>query len=148
MDKIRLGIVAAEFNADITSLMLERAVAHAAFLEADVSCVFKVPGAFDTPIAVKNLLAREDVDGVVVLGAVIEGATQHDEVVMQHAARKMLDLSIEHNKPVSLGISGPGMTRMQGYERIDEYAKRSVEAAVKLVKRMRKKPSGTPPTIG
>ena len=72
---------------------------------------------------------------VVTLGAVIEGATQHDEVVIQHAARKIMDLGLEFGKPVTLGISGPGMTRLEAQERID-YAKRAVESAVKLVQRL------------
>jgi 6,7-dimethyl-8-ribityllumazine synthase len=71
----------------------------------------------------------------VTLGAVIEGATQHDEVVIQHAARKIMDLALEFGKPVTLGISGPGMTRLEAQERID-YAKRAVESAVKLVQRL------------
>jgi 6,7-dimethyl-8-ribityllumazine synthase len=75
------------------------------------------------------------VDAVVTLGAVIEGATQHDEVVIQHAARKIMDLALEFGKPVTLGISGPGMTRLEAQERID-YAKRAVESAVKLVQRL------------
>lgn len=137
MAKIRLGLVVSEFNADITELMLHRALAHARFLEAEVGYIFKVPGAFDAPLAIQSLLEKEDVDGVVALGAVLEGATQHDELVAQHAARKMLDLSLQFRKPVALGISGPGMTRAQGQERIDEYAKRSVESAVKQVKRAR-----------
>ncbi|MHC1580666.1 MAG: 6,7-dimethyl-8-ribityllumazine synthase, partial [Methanopyraceae archaeon] len=39
-------------------------------------------------------------------------------------------------KPVALGISGPGMTRMEALERV-HYAKRAVEAAVKMVRRLR-----------
>jgi len=134
-EKIKLGIVVSEFNADITQIMLERAKAHAEFLGAEVTTVFRVPGTYDIPFGVKNIIGR--VDAVVTLGAVIEGDTQHDEIVAQHAARKMLDLSIEYNKPVALGISGPGMSRMQGLDRVDEYAKRAVEAAVKLYRRMK-----------
>ena len=137
MAKINLGFVVGEFNADITHLMMERAKAHAAFLECDVTHIVRVPGAFDTPLAIKKMLKRDDVDAVVTLGAVIEGDTEHDQIVAQHAARKMIDLSLEHGKPVSLGISGPGMTRAQGQARIDEYARRSVESAVKLVKRVK-----------
>ncbi|MFH1404194.1 MAG: 6,7-dimethyl-8-ribityllumazine synthase [Candidatus Altiarchaeota archaeon] len=135
MDNVKLGFVVGEFNADITHLMMERAKAHAEFLECDVTHIVRVPGAFDAPLAIKKLLARDDVDAVVTLGAVIEGDTDHDQVVAQHAARKMMDLSLETGKPVSLGISGPGMTRAQGQARIDDYARRSVESAVKLVKR-------------
>lgn len=135
MEKINLGFVVGEFNADITQLMMERALAHADFLGCNVTHVMRVPGAFDTPYAIKMLMERDDVDAVVALGAVLEGDTDHDQIVAQHAARKMMDLALEYGKPVGLGISGPGMTRGQGQARIDDYARRGVEAAVKLVKR-------------
>lgn len=134
---VNLGIVVSEFNYDITYLMLQRAVDHAEFLGAKVIKVVKVPGAFDMPLAVKKLLERGDVDAVVTIGAIIKGDTDHDQVVAQHAARKMVDLALEYGKPVTLGVSGPGMTRMEAMERIEEFARRAVEAAVKMVKRMR-----------
>jgi 6,7-dimethyl-8-ribityllumazine synthase len=137
MDKVNLGFVAGEFNADITQLMLERAKAHADFLECDVTHIVRVPGAYDLPFAVKAMMERDDVDAVVALGAVLEGDTDHDQLVAQHAARKMMDLSLEYGKPVGLGVSGPGMSRAQGQARIDDYARRGVEAAVKLTRRMR-----------
>ncbi|NJD78633.1 MAG: 6,7-dimethyl-8-ribityllumazine synthase, partial [Candidatus Methanoperedens sp.] len=70
------------------------------------------------------------------IGCVIQGATKHDEIVIQHASRKIADLALEYNKPVSLGISGPGMSRLDAHERV-EYAKRAVEAAVKMIKVIR-----------
>ena len=132
---IKIGAVVAEFNFDITSMMLELAKEHAKFLDAEITEVFPVPGVYDMPIAIKKLLDEGKVDAVITLGAVIEGDTQHDEIVVQHAARKITDLSLEYNKPVTLGISGPGMTRLEAHKRV-EYGKRSVEAAVKLVKRL------------
>ena len=135
MDKIRLGIVVSEFNYDITMMMLERAKAHAEFLGADVAEVLRVPGVFDMPLGVKKLAERKDIDAVVTLGAVIEGETDHDEIVIQQASRKITDLALDYNKPVSLGITGPGMTRLQAEERI-ERAKAAVEAAVKMVRAM------------
>ena len=132
---IKIGAVLAEFNFDITSMMLELAKEHAKFLDAEITEVFPVPGVYDMPIAIKKLLDEGKVDAVITLGAVIEGDTQHDEIVVQHAARKITDLSLEYNKPVTLGISGPGMTRLEAHKRV-EYGKRAVEAAVKLVKRL------------
>ncbi len=133
---MKLAIVAAEFNYDITYAMVELAKEHAEFLGAQVVRVVKVPGVFDMPLAVKKLLERQDVDGVVTLGAVIEGQTEHDEVVMQHASRKIADLALEYAKPVALGISGPGMSRLEAHERV-KYAKRAVEAAVKMHRRLK-----------
>ncbi|MEM0493448.1 MAG: 6,7-dimethyl-8-ribityllumazine synthase [Candidatus Thermoplasmatota archaeon] len=137
-ETIRIGAVVAEFNYDINMMMLERAKEHAEFLGAEITRIIKVPGVFDMPLPVKKLLQMRDVDGVVVLGAVIEGETEHDEVVIQHAARKITDLSVEYEKPVGLGITGPGMTRLQAQDRIDN-AKAAVEAVVKIYQRLRLK---------
>jgi 6,7-dimethyl-8-ribityllumazine synthase len=131
----RLGFVVSEFNRDITYQMELLGKEHAQFLGAEVKSVIYVPGVFDIPIAAKKLLHREDIDAVVAIGCVIQGETAHDEIVAQHAARKLLDLSLEHNKPVTLGITGPKMSRPDAHKRVD-YAKRAVEAAVKLIKRL------------
>lgn len=128
---IRIGIVASEYNFDITLMMLERAREHAKFLGAEITKEITVPGVYDMPLIVKKLLADKNIDGVVALGAVIEGETKHDEVIMSQASRKLTDLSVEYNKPVGLGISGPGMSRLQAQERVDK-AKEAVEAVVKL----------------
>jgi 6,7-dimethyl-8-ribityllumazine synthase len=136
MEKIELGMVVSEFNRDITYMMEILAKEHAEFLGAEITEVIRVPGAFDIPLAVKKMLEKGRVDAVVAIGCVIEGETEHDEVVAQHAARKIMDLSLEYGKPVTLGISGPGMGRIAAQERVD-YAKRAVEAAVKLVRRLR-----------
>ena len=136
MDKIRLGFVVSEFNRDITHQMELLGKEHAEFLGASVECTIYVPGVYDMPLAIKKLAKNENIDAIVTLGSVIEGATDHDEVIMQHAVRKILDISLDFDKPVSLGISGPGMTRLEAHERVD-YAKRAVESAVKMIKRMR-----------
>jgi len=135
MKKYNIGIVVSEFNFDITSMMLERAKAHAAFLDVNVSRVISVPEVYDMPLAIKKLLEDQSIDGVVTLGCVIEGETDHDQVVIQHAARKIIDLSLQYEKPVSLGISGPGMTRLQAEERIEK-GRDALEACVKLLKNL------------
>lgn len=135
---VKLGIAASEFNWDIVGPMLEFAKRHAEFLGADVTAEILVPGVYDLPLAAKKLIEMNDVNAVVTLGAVIEGETGHDEIIMQHATRKLMDLAVQYGKPVSLGISGPGMTRVQALERVNDYARRSVEAAVKMVKRLEK----------
>ena len=136
MEKIRLGFVVSEFNRDITHQMELLGIEHAEFLGASVEDTMYVPGVYDMPLAVKKLAKNGGIEAIVTLGSVIEGATEHDEVIMQHAVRKILDISLDFDKPVSLGISGPGMTRLEAHERVD-YSKRAVESAVKMVKRMR-----------
>jgi len=134
--KMRIGIVCSEYNFDITQMMLERAKEHAKFMDVDVSKVVMVPGVYDVPLAVKSLLKDKNIDGVVTIGAVIEGETEHDQVVIGQAARKMTDLAVEYEKPVGLGISGPGMSRLQAQDRIDR-AKDAVESVVKQWKALK-----------
>lgn len=134
--KMRIGIVCSEFNFDITQMMLERAKEHAKFLDVEVVRTIMVPGVFDIPLAVKALLKDRNIDGVVTIGAVIEGETEHDEVVIGQAARKITDLAVEFEKPVGLGITGPGMTRLQAQDRVDR-AKDAVESVVKQWKALK-----------
>jgi 6,7-dimethyl-8-ribityllumazine synthase len=141
MKRYNIGVVVSEFNFDITSMMLERAKAHAKFLEVDVSRVMTVPGVFDMPLAVKKLCDDKSIDGVVTLGCVIEGETDHDQIIMQNAARKITDLSVEYGKPVALGISGPGMTRLQAEDRIEK-SRDAVESVVKMLRRLNEPESG------
>jgi 6,7-dimethyl-8-ribityllumazine synthase len=135
---VKLAIAVSEFNYDITYLMLQKALSHAEFLGATVTYVVKAHGSFDLPLLIDELLKKDEVDAVVTLGAVIKGETQHDEVIAHQTSRKILDLSIEHNKPVTLGIIGPRATRAQALARVEEYARRAVEAAIKQVKRLAK----------
>ena len=135
---VRLGIAASEMHWEICGPMLEFAKQHASFFEAEVAAEVLVPGVYELPLAAKKLVERSDIDAVVTLGAVIEGETEHDELVIQHAARKLIDLAVQYGKPVALGISGPGMSRVQALERVNEYARRAVEAAVKTTKRLEK----------
>lgn len=131
---MKIGIVASEYNFDITMMMLERAKKHAEFLGVE-HVALTVPGVFEIPLGVKKLLEKKDIDGVVALGAVIEGETEHDEIVMQNAARKIEDLMVEYGKPVGLGISGPGETRLQAERRIEK-AREATEAVVKTLRNL------------
>ena len=135
MKKYNIGIVVSEFNFDITAMMLERAKAHAEFLEVNVVKVLTVPGVFDMPLAVKWMCEDKNIDGIVTLGCVIEGETGHDQIVITNAARKIADLSVDYNKPISLGITGPGMTRLQAEDRI-ERGRDAVESVVKMLKKL------------
>lgn len=127
---MKIAFVVAEFNYDITSRMLERAQAHTEFLGEKPGPVIWTSGVFDTSLPVKKLLKREDVDAVVVIGAVIQGDTGHDQIVAGHASRKAADLALEFEKPVGLAITGPGMTRLQAEARVD-VGRHAVEAVVK-----------------
>ena len=136
--KIRIAIVASEFNSEITSEMLQQASAHAQKVNADIRYVCYAPGSFDMPLIIEQLLRKKDVDAVVTLGAVIKGETHHDNIVAENAARLIADLSMKHGKPVALGITGPDMTFEQAAARAKVVPLRAVNAAVNLAFRIKK----------
>ncbi len=135
MKAYKIGAVVAEFNYEVTSLMLERAKAEADFLGVKISKEIKVPGCFEIPMAVKKLLEDKDIDAVITLGAVITGETKHDEVVIGQASRKIMDLGLEYGKPVGFGVTGPGMTELQAMDRIEK-GRDVVDAVVKMLQRL------------
>jgi 6,7-dimethyl-8-ribityllumazine synthase len=129
---LNIAIVVSEFNEEVTSRMLDVAKEKAELMKLKILHICMVPGAYDMPIIVDSLLNKKDIDAVVTLGAIIKGQTKHDEVISHAAAQALTDLSLKHKKPVSLGISGPGMQERHAHARIRPVAERAVEAVVKI----------------
>ena len=129
---MNIAIIVSEFNNKITSRMHQVALEKAKELKLNVKFECEVPGIFDMPLIIDKLLQKKNIDGVVTLGAVIKGKTKHDEVIANSTANRISELSIKYQKPVSLGISGPGMAERQAYARIRPVAERAVEAISRL----------------
>ena len=127
-----------EFNQQVTSRMLSVAQEKAKLLKLNVKYICKVPGVYDIPILVDTLLQKKDVDGVATLGVIIKGQTKHDEIIAHSTATKLTDLSLKYQKPVSLGISGPGMEERQAFARIRPVAERAIEALIKISKELKR----------
>lgn len=135
---MNIAIVVSEFNNKITSKMLDVAVEKAKDLKLNIKYICKVPGVFDMPIVIDSLLKKKEIDAVITLGAVIKGQTKHDELITNATVRAITDLSIKYQKPVTLGITGPGMSDRQAQARIRPVAERAVEAAEKIAEQLRK----------
>jgi len=97
-------------------------------LKLNVKYECNVPGVFDMPLVIDTLLQKKDIDAVVTLGAIIKGQTKLDEVIANVVAARISKLSIKYQQPVSLGISGPGMSDRQAFARIRPVSERAVEA--------------------
>ena len=135
---MNIAIVVSEFNEEVTSRMLAVAKEKAELMKLKILHICMVPGAYDMPIIVDSLLNKKDIDAVVTLGAIIKGQTKHDEVISHAAAKALTDLSLKYQKPVSLGISGPGMQERHAYARIRPVAERAVEAVVKISEELKR----------
>ncbi|MCK4326846.1 MAG: 6,7-dimethyl-8-ribityllumazine synthase [Candidatus Diapherotrites archaeon] len=128
---MKLGIIVAEFNKEMTEQMLAKAEATSKELGIETT-VRWVPGVYDMPLQAKKMLPS--VDALALLGVVKKGLTAHDVIVAENTARLAADLSLEFNKPVTLGIIGPDASQEVAADRLEGYAKRAVKAAFYLVK--------------
>ncbi|MFB6233999.1 MAG: 6,7-dimethyl-8-ribityllumazine synthase [Halopenitus sp.] len=129
---VTLGLVVAEFNESVTEPMAEAGRDAAAERDAEVAVEQQVPGVYDSPLAADRLARREDVDAVAVLGAIVTGDTDHDQVIAQSTADSLTEISLDRDTPVTFGVSGPGMSGAEARERIDKGAE-AVHAAIDLV---------------
>ena len=127
-----------EFNNKVTSRMHKVALEKANELKLNVKYECKVPGVFDMPLVIDTLLRKKDIDGIVTLGAIIKGQTKHDELIANVIAARISKLSIKYQKPISLGISGPGMSERQAFARIRPVSERAVDAIFKTAKELKK----------
>jgi 6,7-dimethyl-8-ribityllumazine synthase len=103
---LRIAIVVSRFNEPITESMALSA--RETLLEAGVDAanleLYRVPGAWELPLAVEWILRRGGVDGVVALGCVIRGETPHFEYVSTGATLGLEAAARTHAVPVGFGL--------------------------------------------
>ncbi|MEM6639298.1 MAG: 6,7-dimethyl-8-ribityllumazine synthase [Pseudomonadota bacterium] len=106
VDGARVAVVAARFNAEVVEPLVDKALAtlDAAGVSDDHRPVFRVPGAYELPLAAKWLAEQGRCDGIVALGAVIRGETPHFDFVCNEAARGLNDVALTHGLPVGFGV--------------------------------------------
>jgi len=102
----RFGIVAARTNDLVVSRLLEGALDAFRRLGAaeDAVTVVRTPGAWEIPLALRDLARSGRFDALVVLGAVIRGGTPHAEYIAAGVAKGVFQVSLEVNLPVSFGV--------------------------------------------
>jgi 6,7-dimethyl-8-ribityllumazine synthase len=103
---LKVGIVTASFNSLVTQKLHKAAKEHLIKAGFSSSHIFElsVPGSYEVPLAAKYLLDYKGVEGVVCLGAIIEGETDHYTYVCQGATHALTDLQMSSGKPMGFGI--------------------------------------------
>ena len=103
---LRFGIVASRFNDFIVDRLVDAAVdtlTKNGVTPSDIE-VIRVPGAFETPLAIKKLAATRRFNALIALGCVIRGATPHFDYVAGEASRGIANVSLEHELPIAFGV--------------------------------------------
>lgn len=116
----RLGVVRARFNADLTARLLTAAVEtlrSAGATDATLRIV-EVPGAIELPLAAQQLLRHQHCDGVLALGCVIRGETDHYAHVCRLSLDGLMRVMLDEGKPVVCGVI-TAETQEQAEARVD-----------------------------
>jgi len=103
---LKIAIVAARFNDFIVDRLISGATDYLlrhGGSEEDLTLI-RLPGAFEMPIAAQKLAKSGKYDGVVVLGAVIRGATPHFDYVCNECAKGVAQASMESGVPMGFGL--------------------------------------------
>jgi len=103
---MKFGIAASRFNDFICGRLIEGALdalTRAGADEKDIQ-VFKVPGAFELPLAAKKLAKTGRFDAVICLGAVIRGATPHFEYVSAEVSKGIANVGLDTEVPIAFGV--------------------------------------------
>lgn len=95
------AIVASRFNEKYVDGLLEHASAEFQKRAPNAGVkIFRVPGAFEIPVTVRELARGKKIDGIVALGVILKGKTDHAE----HLARSVTDalqfIAVERRVPV------------------------------------------------
>ena len=130
---VQLGLVVAQYDkhGQVIEAMETSARETAAARDVTIVATQEVPGSYDTPLAADRLARRDDVDAVAVLGAIVSGDTDHDQVIADAAAQGLTRVSLDRDTPVTLGVIGPGMSQDEAAARTDKGGE-AVATAVSL----------------
>ena len=103
---LRFAIVASRFN----GLIVEPLIAGALDAivrsggDSDAVTIVRCPGAWELPQTTRMVVARGGIDAVIVLGAVIRGATPHFDYVAGEAAKGISAVAASSDVAVSFGV--------------------------------------------
>ena len=101
-----IAIVVSRFNPEVTTGLLKGAMETLmanGFKEENIT-ILHVPGAFEIPLAAKQLCLSGKYCGVICLGAVIKGDTAHFKYISEAVAHGLMKLNLEMDIPVSFGV--------------------------------------------
>lgn len=100
------GIVIARFNSFITDSLykgaLDTLIRHGV-RDEDITVAY-VPGSYELAFAAKRLADTKKYHSIIVLGAVIKGATSHYDLVCNVSASAVSATSIESGIPIIFGV--------------------------------------------
>ncbi len=102
----RIGIVVSSYNSDITFPMRDGAIEtlkKAGVKEKNIF-IFTAPGGFEIPIICQKVIKSKKLSGVIAIGCVIKGDTDHYHFIAQESTRGIMDVMLKTGVPVTNAI--------------------------------------------
>ncbi len=135
-EKMRFGVVVAEWNIEITGALAEGAIntlkKHGA-KEDNILTKF-VPGSFELPLGAQYFAELENVDAVLLLGCVIQGETRHFDYICEGVTQGTMDLNLKYNKPFIFGLLTTNNEQQAKDRAGGKHGNKGDEAAVTAIK--------------
>jgi 6,7-dimethyl-8-ribityllumazine synthase len=132
----RIGIVVSEWNRPVTGNLLEGTVQTLLKFgvnEKDIVVEY-VPGSFELTFGAKKLIENADIDGVIVIGCVIQGETPHFTFVCDSVTQGVTELNIRYNIPVIFGLLTTNTLEQAKARSGGRHGNKGDEAAITLLK--------------
>lgn len=143
----RYAIVVSRFNPEVTEGLLAgaRQALAAAGVGDEAIAVFRVPGAFEIPLAAKRAAESGEFAAVVALGCLIKGDTMHFEYIAEAAAHGIMQAGLDTGVPITFGVLTT-LTDEQAAERAApgpaNKGGEAAVAAIEMVRLLRQIPPG------
>jgi 6,7-dimethyl-8-ribityllumazine synthase len=126
--KMNIGIVCGSFHKAEVTEMLNWAIVEANNQDLTIIDTVWVSGAMEVPLELNRLLSRGDIHGAACLGIIEKGQTQHGLAMGQAVIKSIIDLQLTWDKPVGLGIIGPGAEPEHIEPRLEPHARAAIAA--------------------
>ena len=126
MDNI--GLVCGSFHKDEVEQMIQHAQDEAKIQNFNIIEFVWVPGSMEAPLATARLLEEDNIEGVACLGIIEKGETGHGSAMGKAVIKSLIDLQLGYDKPVGLGIIGPGAEPHHIESRLEPHARNAISA--------------------
>jgi 6,7-dimethyl-8-ribityllumazine synthase len=134
---LRIGIVQARFNAELTGKLAQACLAELERLEVEESDIkhVTVPGALEIAVVLKAMAESGDFDALIALGCIIRGETYHFELVANESAAGVTRVALDHQVPIANAILTVE-TEAQAWARAEDKGRDAARVAVEMANLM------------
>lgn len=135
-DRMRFGLVVAEWNNEITSALAEGAINTLTEVGVPPESIVRhdVPGSFELIYGAKKLCESSQFDAVIAIGCVIQGETRHFDFVCEGVTQGIGELNLRFDTPVIFCLLTDNNIEQSRARAGGKHGNKGVEAAVSAIK--------------